>query len=67
MLKNPFDDDLGWLIERQDRKWWNGDYFTRDSYDGLRFARRVDAQRVIDLTPQLVGCIPTEHAWMNHA
>jgi hypothetical protein len=61
--------ETGWLIEEYSTKtqqfkgrWWNGEAFTRDSLDALRFGRRRDAQRYID-DIGWTEAVPTEHRW----
>lgn len=57
-----------WLIE--DRfapgpRWWHGAGYSSDANEAVRFARKVDAQRVIltTLLNEDFPLIATEHGW----
>jgi len=68
----PMNDEIGWLIEAQhggpSPMWWDGSGYTPDSLLAVRFARKLDAERVIlkAIAPGWVaGALPiaTEHIW----
>jgi len=61
--------ETAWLIERTEggrAVWWTGSYWTTDSREAIRFARRIDAERAI---PGWLGgtwrslARATEHVW----
>lgn len=65
--------ETAWLIEFPADstvplpRWWNGrnpqvSAMATDSLEAVRFARREDAQLVIDRVLMGVG-VPTEHGW----
>lgn len=65
--------ETGWLIEWfGHQKWWNGEGygmqdFTSDSFRAVRFARKQDAEVVMDCTPwefrTSLNLVVTEHQW----
>lgn len=63
--------ECGWLIETGDHKYWDGRYadqdgFTGDANEAVRFARRIDADRVIYwlLSKYSVFLCAREHKWL---
>lgn len=69
--------DVAWLIEAdtpiEERRWWEGQLWTDDSLKAIRFARKQDAQGVIDAVNRMMHRIgadrwlkahPTEHVWL---
>ena len=58
-------DEVAWLIERvapPGCEWWTGDVWSRESLDAVRFARKLDALRVITRL-HLGPAFATEHMW----
>ncbi len=73
-------EEHGWLIERRHEetggiaKWWDGlgpNTWTTNAAKAVRFARRSDAEAVIELarghefTTGMVGAFATEHTWSD--
>lgn len=64
-------DEHGWLIERASPpRWWDGAYsntWTTDSTIAVRFARKRDAEAVLELlrrfATQMDDATTTEHLW----
>lgn len=66
-------DESGWMIEAKiygEPWWWCAvgigaayNHFTSDSYRGIRFSRKIDAERVISAMFSAADVIATEHAW----
>lgn len=58
--------ETGWLIEVSSAMptpiWWMGYRWTRNANEAVRFARKQDAQQVIDAF-QMTGAVPLEHSW----
>jgi hypothetical protein len=68
----PLPQELGWLIETGDHKYWDGrkansDGFTHDPNDAVRFARFEDSERVIHWLMQewSVFLVSRQHSWMG--
>jgi hypothetical protein len=61
--------EIAWLIERSagfDPMWWDGrGRFVSDANDAVRFARKVDAERVIDYLRFDNTVKATEHGWVE--
>ena len=58
--------EIAWLIERTDQgypSWWTGADWTTDPNQAVRFARAVDAQRVIATHGQHPPTHAIEHMW----
>lgn len=58
-------DEVAWLIERVSagiHEWWCGDGWSRDSLDAVRFARKLDALRVV-VRLHLAPADAVEHMW----
>lgn len=64
--------ETGWLIETtaygDDIHYWNGHMFddddwTKDSIEAVRFARKEDAQKIIDYIGWDNGVFAIEHGW----
>ena len=69
--------EVGWLIEvRNPTRWWTGYSGNRaigntdarwssDPSRAIRFARKLDAERVIHANPHMIraGAVATEHCW----
>lgn len=62
--------DIGWLIETGDHKYWNGRTadatgFTDDPNEAVRFARFEDAERIIHwlLEQYKVFLCSRQHSW----
>lgn len=65
-------DQLGWLIETGDHKYWDGRKandggFTDDPNDAVRFARFEDSERVIHwlMRAWSVFLVSRQHSWMG--
>lgn len=59
-------EETGWLIERNGPTWWAGRTWSRNSLEAVRFAREVDALRMINADPITFGADdvkPTHHVW----
>jgi len=60
--------ETAWLIERTPSNgiphWWTGGAWTTDSLAAVRFARRCDAEAVIEnVLGQFYKTTATEHQW----
>lgn len=67
-------DKTGWLIETGDHKYWDGraadgTAFTSEHLEAVRFARKEDADRIINwlLEKHRVFLVAREHSWMTDA
>jgi hypothetical protein len=65
-------EELAWLIETGDHKYWNGrhanaDGFTSDPNDAVRFARFEDSERVIYWLMEKfkVFLVSRQHKWVG--
>lgn len=65
-------DQLGWLIETGDHKYWSGrtanvEGFTDNPNDAVRFARFEDSERVIHwlMRAWSVFLVSRQHSWMG--
>lgn len=64
--------EYAWMIERRSvignesapPLWWDGRDFSPDPNAGIRFARKEDAQKVID-THGLMHSTATDHGWFK--
>lgn len=61
--------ELGWLIEKDGPLWifcngWGGFDWTSDSLKAIRFARRQDAEQVMQMI-ESADCKATQHKWIN--
>jgi hypothetical protein len=66
----PIEDETGWMIERQiagRAHWWTGAIgWSYDNQEGIRFARKLDAERVI-AAHGLADSVALEHMWTSMA
>lgn len=67
-------EELGWLIETGDHRYWNGKHansggFTHDPNDAVRFARFEDSERVIYwlMREYSVFLCSRQHKWIGGA
>jgi hypothetical protein len=57
--------EVGWLIERKgEALWWTGSGFSADSLQAIRFARQVDAERMMKHLRRAGDLVATEHEWI---
>jgi hypothetical protein len=56
------DVEEAWMIEDAGGAWWTGDGWSRDPNAGIRFARKVDAERVVAALA-IGSATATGHMW----
>lgn len=60
-------EEIGWLVEIPEfyggPVWWTGSDYTRESTEALRFARKQDAEKMIDAMGG-GSMVATEHKWV---
>lgn len=66
------DDLTAWLIEDKfapEARWWRGAGYTKDASLAIRFARKIDAERVMltVLANEPFELYATEHIWIGDA